>query len=165
MRLRGALFAAALLAAAPALAQERGGEKIDWAKRLDALFEVLQREEEEFAKATAAAPPGPDGTPAMPDMSKHPGRKRLPEFLEIARGAKGSDAGVKAAHWILTRGSGLPGGEGLEKEAFRLLGLSLKAGFGFNYLAIDRELDPIRDDPRFKQVVDDARLRQPGGVN
>ena len=57
----------------------------------------------------------------MPDMSKHPGRKRLPEFLEIARGAKGSDAGVKAAHWILTRGSGLPGGEGLEKEAFRLL--------------------------------------------
>ena len=38
MRLRGALFAAALLAAAPALAQERGGEKIDWAKRLDALF-------------------------------------------------------------------------------------------------------------------------------
>jgi tetratricopeptide (TPR) repeat protein len=42
-------------------------------------------------------------------------------------------------------------------EAFRLLSLALRAGVGFNYLAIDRELDPIRDDPKFKQVVDAAR--------
>jgi serine/threonine protein kinase/Tfp pilus assembly protein PilF len=42
-------------------------------------------------------------------------------------------------------------------EAFRLLSLSLRAGFGFDLLAIDRELDPIRTDPRFKQVVEEAR--------
>jgi serine/threonine protein kinase/Tfp pilus assembly protein PilF len=45
-------------------------------------------------------------------------------------------------------------------EAFRLLSLSLRAGFGFNYLNIDRELDPIRDDPKFKQVVDAARAHR-----
>jgi eukaryotic-like serine/threonine-protein kinase len=42
-------------------------------------------------------------------------------------------------------------------EALRLLSLSLRAGFGFNYLEIDRELDPIRADPKFKQVIEEAR--------
>jgi serine/threonine protein kinase/tetratricopeptide (TPR) repeat protein len=42
-------------------------------------------------------------------------------------------------------------------EAFRLLSLALRAGFGFDYLAIDRELDPIRNDPKFKQVIKAAR--------
>jgi tetratricopeptide (TPR) repeat protein len=42
-------------------------------------------------------------------------------------------------------------------EAFRLLALALRAGFGFDYLAEDRELDPIRKDPKFKQVIESAR--------
>jgi serine/threonine protein kinase/tetratricopeptide (TPR) repeat protein len=42
-------------------------------------------------------------------------------------------------------------------EAFRLLALALRAGFGFDYLARDRELDPIRNDPKFKQVIEAAR--------
>jgi serine/threonine protein kinase len=45
-------------------------------------------------------------------------------------------------------------------EAFRLLSLALRSGFGFNLLEIDRELDPIRKDPRFKQVVEDARAHR-----
>ena len=42
--------------------------------------------------------------------------------------------------------------------AFRLLTLALKKGFGGELLAIDHDLDPIRDDPRFAQC--EALTRQ-----
>ena len=38
-------------------------------------------------------------------------------------------------------------------EAFRLLTAALKGGFGRDLLAGDLDLDPIRDDPRFRQVL------------
>ena len=43
------------------------------------------------------------------------------------------------------------------REAFAMLDASLRAGFGFEYLEKDRELDPIRNDPEFKKTVDAAR--------
>jgi tetratricopeptide (TPR) repeat protein len=43
------------------------------------------------------------------------------------------------------------------REAFRLLAAALRQGFGFDLLAIDRDLDPIRDDPEFRELVAAAR--------
>ena len=43
------------------------------------------------------------------------------------------------------------------REAFAMLDAALRAGFGFEYLDKDRELDPIRKDPEFKKTVDAAR--------
>ena len=123
MRFLRPLAAAALAAMlAPAAAAEEGAAPVDWAKRIDALAAELEREEREFYGALKRNAPTEVGVaPAPPDMTKHPGVKRIPEFLEIARGAKGTEPGVRAAHWLLTRGSVLPGGEELHKEAFRLL--------------------------------------------
>ena len=42
-------------------------------------------------------------------------------------------------------------------EAYRLLGAALRAGFGFELLEIDHELDAIRDEPEFKALVESAR--------
>lgn len=43
------------------------------------------------------------------------------------------------------------------QEALRLLTLALKKGFGFEYLEIDRDLDPIRDLPAFRRVIEASR--------
>jgi tetratricopeptide (TPR) repeat protein len=43
------------------------------------------------------------------------------------------------------------------REALRLLSAALRQGFGFDLLAIDRDLDPIRDDPEFAAIVAAAR--------
>jgi serine/threonine protein kinase/tetratricopeptide (TPR) repeat protein len=43
------------------------------------------------------------------------------------------------------------------REALRLLSAALRRGFGFELLERDRELDPIRHDEEFKQVVVGAR--------
>ncbi len=45
-------------------------------------------------------------------------------------------------------------------EAMKLLSAALKAGFGFEYLDIDRDLDPIRALPAFRRVTDGARAIQ-----
>jgi serine/threonine protein kinase/tetratricopeptide (TPR) repeat protein len=44
-----------------------------------------------------------------------------------------------------------------KREAFRLLDLALRAGFGFHLLEHDRELDPIRNEPEFDTVVEEAK--------
>ena len=44
-------------------------------------------------------------------------------------------------------------------EAFRLLAGALRAGFGFELIDEDRELDPIRHDPEFQAVVASARAQ------
>lgn len=46
---------------------------------------------------------------------------------------------------------------GDRREAFSLLDAALRAGFGFEYLDKDKELDPIRKDPEFQKIVDAAR--------
>jgi len=43
------------------------------------------------------------------------------------------------------------------REALRLLSAALRRGFGFELLEQDRELDPVRQDEEFKQVVAGAR--------
>jgi tetratricopeptide (TPR) repeat protein len=43
------------------------------------------------------------------------------------------------------------------REALSLLDTALRAGFGFEYLADDPELDPLRKDPEFEKTVDAAR--------
>ena len=54
-------------------------------------------------------------------------------------------------------------------EAYRLLASALRAGFGFDLIDEDRELDPIRAQPEFQALVDSARgqakerLRRPAG--
>jgi tetratricopeptide (TPR) repeat protein len=42
-------------------------------------------------------------------------------------------------------------------EAFRLLSLALRQGFGFDLLETDRDLGPVRDQPEFKRLVEAAR--------
>jgi tetratricopeptide (TPR) repeat protein len=43
------------------------------------------------------------------------------------------------------------------KQAFRLLSVALQRGFGFDLLETDKDLDPIRNRPEFKKLVDAAR--------
>jgi len=50
-----------------------------------------------------------------------------------------------------------------EKEALRLLASALKKGFGFDYLEIDRDLDPIRQAPTFRRVIEASRAIQSVG--
>jgi tetratricopeptide (TPR) repeat protein len=53
-------------------------------------------------------------------------------------------------------------------EAFRLLSAALRGGFGFDLLAVDHDLDPIRKNARFRGIVEAAQalqaenIRQPG---
>lgn len=44
-----------------------------------------------------------------------------------------------------------------QREALRLLSAALKKGFGFDYLEIDRDLDPLRISPTFRRVIEAAR--------
>jgi tetratricopeptide (TPR) repeat protein len=43
------------------------------------------------------------------------------------------------------------------REALTLLATALRAGFGFEHLHGDKDLDPVRNDPEFKKTVDAAR--------
>jgi serine/threonine protein kinase/Flp pilus assembly protein TadD len=55
-------------------------------------------------------------------------------------------------------------GEDDARKALQMLSSALKQGFGFDLLERDRELDPIRDRPEFRKVVDAARvLTRPEG--
>ncbi len=49
-------------------------------------------------------------------------------------------------------------------EAIRLLDSALTRGFGLDLLAKDPDLDPIRDKPDFRRLVEAARSRRPGGT-
>jgi eukaryotic-like serine/threonine-protein kinase len=46
-------------------------------------------------------------------------------------------------------------------EAFRLLSSALRKGFGVDLLAQDRDLDPIREYPEFRRLVEAARALHP----
>ena len=46
-------------------------------------------------------------------------------------------------------------------EALRYLSSALRKGVGFDYLEQDRDLDPIRERPEFRQLVSAARALQP----
>jgi serine/threonine protein kinase/tetratricopeptide (TPR) repeat protein len=50
---------------------------------------------------------------------------------------------------------------GSRAEAIRLLTAALRAGFGFEYVETDKDLDPIRGTPEFKQVIDGVRALNP----
>jgi lipoprotein NlpI len=50
-------------------------------------------------------------------------------------------------------------------EAMRLLSGALKKGFGFDYLEIDRDLDPIRELPTFRKVIEGARAMKAPAPN
>ena len=45
-----------------------------------------------------------------------------------------------------------------QQEALRLLASALKKGFGHEYLDIDRDLDPIRESPTFRRVIEASRI-------
>jgi eukaryotic-like serine/threonine-protein kinase len=47
-----------------------------------------------------------------------------------------------------------------QKEALSLLARAMKKGFGFEYLEIDRDLDPIRQSPTFRRVIEASRALQ-----
>ncbi len=47
-------------------------------------------------------------------------------------------------------------------DAYQLLHAALRQGFGFDLIADDRELDPIRDRPEFRRLVESARLARGG---
>ena len=44
-----------------------------------------------------------------------------------------------------------------QHEAFRLLSSALRKGVGFDYLEIDRDLDPIREIPAFRRIIEASR--------
>lgn len=44
-----------------------------------------------------------------------------------------------------------------QREALRLLAAALKKGFGHEYLEADRDLDPLRDVPAFRRLVEASR--------
>jgi tetratricopeptide (TPR) repeat protein len=50
------------------------------------------------------------------------------------------------------------------REAFRLLESTLNRGFGLNLIEQDRDLDAIRDQPEFRQLVEAARVRRSRGT-
>ena len=50
---------------------------------------------------------------------------------------------------------------GDRREALRLLGLALSQGFGLDLIGTDHDLDAIRDEPEFRQLVEAARARRP----
>ena len=50
------------------------------------------------------------------------------------------------------------------REAFRLLESALNRGFGLNLIEQDRDLDAIRDQPEFRQLVEAARVRRSKGT-
>jgi len=94
----------------------------DWAKRLEDLEKVYGEEEREFYRPwREAKTPEERQKLGAPDVSKGPVGKHLDEFVAIARGAKGTEPGVRAAAWVLGRGSAIPAGSGLAPEAFDLL--------------------------------------------
>ncbi len=45
------------------------------------------------------------------------------------------------------------------REAFRLLGSALSQGVGLDLIPKDRDLDPIRNEPEFRELVEAARAR------
>jgi serine/threonine protein kinase/predicted Zn-dependent protease len=47
------------------------------------------------------------------------------------------------------------------REAFRLLSAALSKGFGFDLLERDADLDPVRNRPEFRQIVEAARALAP----
>ena len=47
-------------------------------------------------------------------------------------------------------------------EALHLLGVALKNGFGLQIVDHDHDLDPVRDDPTFRPIVDEARVAARG---
>jgi serine/threonine protein kinase/tetratricopeptide (TPR) repeat protein len=47
-------------------------------------------------------------------------------------------------------------------EAFRLLDAALRQGYGFDLVATDPDLKPIRDLPEFRRLVEEARAAQTG---
>ena len=49
-----------------------------------------------------------------------------------------------------------------QREAFRLLWLALKTGFGLDLVDTDHDLDPVRRHPEFQRLVKSARALQPG---
>ncbi|MCI0703622.1 MAG: protein kinase [Planctomycetia bacterium] len=51
---------------------------------------------------------------------------------------------------------------GSRTEAMRLLTLALRAGFGHDYIETDPDLDPIRNTPEFRKLLDGVRaMKQP----
>ncbi len=42
-------------------------------------------------------------------------------------------------------------------QAFRLLSIALRAGFGWDLMELDPDLDPIREDPRFDEIISAAQ--------
>jgi serine/threonine protein kinase/Flp pilus assembly protein TadD len=53
---------------------------------------------------------------------------------------------------------------GSRVEAIRLLSLALRAGFGHDFVETDSDLDPIRDTPEFKKVVESVRALKAGST-
>ncbi|MBL8797934.1 MAG: tetratricopeptide repeat protein, partial [Planctomycetia bacterium] len=46
-------------------------------------------------------------------------------------------------------------------EAFRLLAAALRLGYGHDLIATDRDLDPIRDTPEFRRLINGAQVPSP----
>jgi serine/threonine protein kinase/Tfp pilus assembly protein PilF len=47
------------------------------------------------------------------------------------------------------------------RETFPLLAAALRQGFGYDLIGTDRDLDPIRDDPRFRQLLEAVSALRP----
>ncbi len=100
-RLRGGLAAIGFLAAAAAAFA--GDAPPDPAAELKKLDEEYRAKYQAFIKPWADAKTDEERAKLPPfDMEKGPAPEYLPRYLDIARRAKGTDAGVKAAAWLLS---------------------------------------------------------------
>jgi serine/threonine protein kinase/tetratricopeptide (TPR) repeat protein len=81
---------------------------------------------------------------------------RLKEALADAEWAKSHSADPLVTYMA----GGVYARAGDTPEALRLLASALTHGFGFNNLATDPELDPIRGQPEFARLVDAVRTMQ-----
>jgi tetratricopeptide (TPR) repeat protein len=53
------------------------------------------------------------------------------------------------------------GEPGYRADAIRLLTAALRAGYGFEHIETDKDLDPIRDTPEFRRVIESVRGLKP----
>jgi hypothetical protein len=112
----------ALAAAASAARAGDGEAPPDWPARVAAMEKAFQEEMREFLRPwREAKSAGERSKLGSPDMANGPVKTHLPAFLEAARGARGTEPGVRAAVWLLARGTGIPAGAGHAQEAFDLL--------------------------------------------
>jgi serine/threonine protein kinase/Tfp pilus assembly protein PilF len=124
----------------------RQGKNRDALKSLDALLELY-----------------PDFVPARAGravLSARLGNEK--DAVADAEGALKRDPGAATAYQVAGAYALLDKVRpGARAEALRLLAAALRNGYGHEYVELDKDLDPIRDAPEFKRIVESVKSLRP----